>query len=58
MVWVRNETLMEPYRTRSAYLAAIDDTITRCGFPQPNPAYDVSLTGTAPLGAATVPPAT
>ena len=37
VVWVRNATLMEPYRTRSAYLSAIDDTITRCGFPQPNP---------------------
>jgi len=58
VVWVRNETLMEPYRTRSAYLAAIDDAITKCAFPQPNPAYDVTLTGTATLGAATVPPAT
>ncbi len=48
VVWVRNSTLMEPYRTRSAYLTAIDDTITRCGFPQPNPAYDVNLKGDAP----------
>ncbi len=48
VVWVRNERLMEPYRTRSAYLAAIDDTITRCGFPQPNPAYDVNVKNAAP----------
>ena len=45
---------MEPYRTRSAYLAAIDDTITKCGFSQPNPAYDVNLTSTVPLAATTV----
>ena len=48
VVWVRNDTLMEPYRIRSAYLSAIDDTIARCGFPQPNPAYDVNLKGAAP----------
>ena len=51
VVWVRNTTLMEPYRTRSAYLAAIDDTITKCGFPQPNPAYDVNLKGAVPPAA-------
>ena len=49
VVWVRNDTLMEPYRVRSLYLSAIDDTIARCGFPQPNPAYDVSLKGAAPV---------
>ena len=49
VVWVRNDTLMEPYRIRSAYLSAIDDTIARCGFPQPNPAYDVNLKGAAPV---------
>jgi small-conductance mechanosensitive channel len=48
VVWVRNDTLMEPYRIRSLYLSAIDDTITRCGFPQPNPAYDVTLKGASP----------
>ena len=51
VVWVRNDTLMEPYRTRSAYLSAIDDTIARCGFPQPNPAYDVNLKGGPPPAA-------
>ena len=45
VVWVRNDTLMEPYRIRSLYLSAIDDAITRCGFPQPNPAYDVNVKG-------------
>lgn len=55
VVWVRNDTLMEPYRVRSLYLSAIDDTITRCGFPQPNPAYDVTVRGAAvtPTGAGT-----
>ena len=48
VVWVRNDTLLEPYRVRSLYLSAIDDTITRCGFPQPNPAYDVNLKGAVP----------
>jgi small-conductance mechanosensitive channel len=48
VVWVRNDTLMEPYRIRSLYLSAIDDTITRCGFPQPNPAYDVNLKSPMP----------
>jgi potassium efflux system protein len=48
VVWVRNDTLMEPYRVRSLYLSAIDDTITRCGFPQPNPAYDVNLKSPVP----------
>ena len=48
VIWVRNTTRMEPYRTRSAYLSAIDETITRCGFPQPNPAYDLNVKGTAP----------
>jgi len=48
VVWVRNDTLMEPYRIRSLYLSAIDDTITRCGFPQPNPAYDVNVKAEPP----------
>lgn len=48
VVWVRNDTLMEPYRIRSLYLSAIDDAITRCGFPQPNPAYDVNVKGAPP----------
>ena len=37
VVWVRNETLMEPYRTRSAYLAAIDDAITNARVPAAEP---------------------
>jgi small-conductance mechanosensitive channel len=58
VVWVRNSTLMEPYRTRSAYLAAIDDTITRSGFAQPNPAYDVNLRSAVPPPTSTsAPPA-
>lgn len=44
---------MEPYRTRSLYLAAIDDTITAKGFPQPNPAYDVNLKSGARAPAST-----
>ena len=27
VVWVRNETLMEPYRTRSAYRYALEDSV-------------------------------
>lgn len=48
VVWVRNDTLMEPYRVRSLYLAAIDDAITRAGFSQPNPAYDLTVRNAPP----------
>ena len=37
VVWVRNGTLMEPYRTRATYLAAIDDTITKLRLPAAEP---------------------
>jgi small-conductance mechanosensitive channel len=52
VVWVKLDALMQPYRLKSAYLAAINEACLRHGIAMPNPAYDLNVTSLAPVALA------
>lgn len=49
VAWVKLDELMQPYRLKSAYLAAINEACLRHGIAMPNPAYDLNITALAPV---------
>jgi small-conductance mechanosensitive channel len=55
VVWVRLDALMQPYRLRSAYLAAINAACAQHGIAMPGPAYDINVRSMVPVALAAPP---
>lgn len=49
VVWVRLDSLMEPYRVDAAYLEAIVAACARAGIVMPAPAYDINVRSLVPV---------
>jgi small-conductance mechanosensitive channel len=49
VVWVKIDALMQPYRLKSAYYAAINEACLSHRIAMPNPAYDLNVSSLVPM---------